>query len=158
MATFDVPSLLTSKTLAAGFIPSSPPLRYVLEAAAQHGKSVWVLDRPNQPAARLRTPACAQAGKSFVGAGAMPMRHGPTMGELGAWFIATLATQCRLSSHCHARLATGSRPLVTAGHSANGAGSTPAPTPPIFRWHAPMRARSCSKEQHFPKAGHDSPA
>ena len=28
--------------------------------------------------------------ESFVGAGAMPMRHGLTLGELGHWFIATL--------------------------------------------------------------------
>ena len=41
----------TSRTSAAGSTPSSPRLRYVLEAAAEHGKSVWVLDRPN-PAGR----------------------------------------------------------------------------------------------------------
>ena len=26
--------------------------------------------------------------ESFVGAGALPMRHGMTMGELAAWFVA----------------------------------------------------------------------
>ena len=65
-------------------------LRYVLEAAAAHGKSVWVLDRPN-PAGRPVEGLSLRAGwESFVGAGAMPMRHGLTMGELGHWFIATL--------------------------------------------------------------------
>lgn len=65
-------------------------LRYVLEAAAQHGKAVWVLDRPN-PAGRPVEGTLLRAGwESFVGAGPMPMRHGMTMGELGHWFIAQL--------------------------------------------------------------------
>ena len=65
-------------------------LRYVLEAAAAHGKSVWVLDRPN-PAGRPVEGLTLRPGwESFVGAGPMPMRHGLTMGELGRWFIATL--------------------------------------------------------------------
>ncbi len=62
-------------------------LRYVLEAAAKHGKTVWVLDRPN-PAGRPVEGLSLRAGwESFVGAGPMPMRHGLTMGELGLWFI-----------------------------------------------------------------------
>jgi len=65
-------------------------LRYVVEAAAEQGKSVWVLDRPN-PAGRPVEGLTLRSGwESFVGAGAMPMRHGLTMGELGHWFIATL--------------------------------------------------------------------
>ncbi len=63
-------------------------LLYMLEAAASHGKSVWVLDRPN-PAGRPIEGLTLRAGwESFVGAGPMPMRHGLTMGELGHWFIA----------------------------------------------------------------------
>lgn len=65
-------------------------LRYILEAAAEHGKSVWVLDRPN-PAGRPIEGLTLRAGwESFVGAGPMPMRHGLTLGELGHWFIKTL--------------------------------------------------------------------
>ena len=41
----------TCRTSAAGSTLSSRRLLYVLEAAAEHGKSVWVLDRPN-PAGR----------------------------------------------------------------------------------------------------------
>lgn len=68
-------------------------LRYVLEAAAQHGKAVWVLDRPN-PAGRPVEGMTLRAGwESFVGAGPMPMRHGMTMGELGHWFVAHLGLQ-----------------------------------------------------------------
>lgn len=62
-------------------------LLYVLEAAAEHGKSVWVLDRPN-PAGRLIEGLTLRPGwESFVGAGPIPMRHGLTLGELGHWFI-----------------------------------------------------------------------
>jgi uncharacterized protein YbbC (DUF1343 family) len=65
-------------------------LRYVLEAAATHHKSVWVLDRPN-PAGRPIEGLTLRAGyESFVGAGEMPMRHGMTLGELGLWFIDVL--------------------------------------------------------------------
>ena len=63
-------------------------LLYVLEESAKHGKSVWVLDRPN-PAGRPVEGLSLRAGwESFVGAGPMPMRHGLTLGELGHWFIA----------------------------------------------------------------------
>ena len=62
-------------------------LLYLLEAAAGTGKEVWVLDRPN-PAGRPIEGTLLEAGQeSFVGAGAMPMRHGLTMGEIGRWFI-----------------------------------------------------------------------
>jgi uncharacterized protein YbbC (DUF1343 family) len=62
-------------------------LLYVLEAAAEHGKSVWVLDRPN-PAGRPIEGLTLRAGwESFVGAGPIPMRHGLTLGELGKWFV-----------------------------------------------------------------------
>ncbi|HEY8434395.1 MAG TPA: DUF1343 domain-containing protein [Sphingomicrobium sp.] len=62
-------------------------LLYVLEAAAEHGKSVWVLDRPN-PAGRPIEGLALRAGwESFVGAGPIPMRHGLTLGELGKWFV-----------------------------------------------------------------------
>jgi len=66
-------------------------LLYLLEAAAQAGKTVWVLDRPN-PAGRPVEGLTLRPGwESFVGAGPMPMRHGLTMGELGHWFIAQFA-------------------------------------------------------------------
>ena len=62
-------------------------LLYVLEAASEHGKSVWLLDRPN-PAGRPVEGLSLRAGwESFVGAAPMPMRHGLTLGELGRWFV-----------------------------------------------------------------------
>jgi len=65
-------------------------LRYLLEAAAAQGKTVWILDRPN-PAGRPVEGLKLRAGwESFVGAGELPMRHGLTMGELARWFIAKI--------------------------------------------------------------------
>jgi uncharacterized protein YbbC (DUF1343 family) len=63
-------------------------LRYVLEAAAQRGKSVWVLDRPNPLGRPVEGLALRAGWESFVGAGPLPMRHGLTMGELARWFVA----------------------------------------------------------------------
>lgn len=86
METFDV-LLVDLQDLGCRIYTFITTLRYVLEAAAQHGKAVWVLDRPN-PAGRPVEGLTLRAGwESFVGAAPMPMRHGLTMGELGLWFI-----------------------------------------------------------------------
>jgi uncharacterized protein YbbC (DUF1343 family) len=61
-------------------------LLYVLEAAAEHGKAVWVLDRPNPAGRPVEGMALRPGWESFVGAGPIPMRHGLTLGELGQWF------------------------------------------------------------------------
>ena len=68
-------------------------LRYVLEAAAAHGKAVWVLDRPNPAGRPVEGLSLRPGWESFVGAGPLPMRHGLTMGELGHWFVATLGLE-----------------------------------------------------------------
>ncbi len=65
-------------------------LRYVLEAAAASGKTVWVLDRPNPVGRPVEGLLLRPGGESFVGAGPLPMRHGLTLGELGHWFRRTL--------------------------------------------------------------------
>lgn len=62
-------------------------LLYLLEAAAAHGKEVWVLDRPNPAGRPVEGTLLLPGQESFVGAAPMPMRHGLTMGEMGAWFI-----------------------------------------------------------------------
>ena len=62
-------------------------LLYVMEAAAKHGKSVWVLDRPNPAGRPVEGLTLQQGWESFVGAGPMVMRHGLTLGELGHWFV-----------------------------------------------------------------------
>jgi uncharacterized protein YbbC (DUF1343 family) len=65
-------------------------LRYVLEEAARAGKAVWVLDRPNPVGRPVEGLTLREGWESFVGAGALPMRHGLTLGELGLWFVRTL--------------------------------------------------------------------
>jgi uncharacterized protein YbbC (DUF1343 family) len=89
MDTFDL-LLVDLQDLGCRIYTFITTLRYVLEAAATHGKAVWVLDRPN-PAGRPVEGLRLRAGwESFVGGGPLAMRHGMTMGELGHWFIATL--------------------------------------------------------------------
>jgi uncharacterized protein YbbC (DUF1343 family) len=65
-------------------------LRYVLEAAAEYGKAVWVLDRPNPAGRPVEGLRLRPGWESFVGAGPLPMRHGLTLGELANWFVGTL--------------------------------------------------------------------
>jgi uncharacterized protein YbbC (DUF1343 family) len=87
MGTFDV-ILIDLQDLGCRIYTFITTLLYVLEAAAEHGKEVWVLDRPN-PAGRPVEGLTLRPGwESFVGAGPIPMRHGLTLGELGRWFIA----------------------------------------------------------------------
>ncbi|RIV91885.1 DUF1343 domain-containing protein [Aurantiacibacter xanthus] len=62
-------------------------LLYLLEEAAQAGKSVWVLDRPNPAGRPVEGTLLVPGQESFVGAAPMPMRHGLTMGEMGHWFV-----------------------------------------------------------------------
>lgn len=86
MSTFDV-VLIDLQDLGCRIYTFITTLLYMLEAAAEHGKEVWVLDRPN-PAGRPIEGLTLRGGwESFVGAGPMPMRHGLTLGELGRWFI-----------------------------------------------------------------------
>src|SRR5215468_9189185 len=65
-------------------------LLYILEAAAQHKKIVWILDRPNPVGRPVEGLRLRPGWESFVGAGPLPMRHGLTLGELPRWFVRTL--------------------------------------------------------------------
>ncbi|WP_159190708.1 exo-beta-N-acetylmuramidase NamZ domain-containing protein, partial [Escherichia coli] len=86
MGTFDV-MLVDLQDLGTRIYTFITTLRYVLEAAAEHHKAVWVLDRPNPVGRPVEGLTLLPGWESFVGAGPMPMRHGLTMGELGHWFI-----------------------------------------------------------------------
>jgi uncharacterized protein YbbC (DUF1343 family) len=87
MGTFDT-ILIDLQDVGCRIYTFVTTLLYVLEAAAEHGKAVWVLDRPN-PAGRPVEGLTLRPGwESFVGAGPMPMRHGLTLGEMGHWVIA----------------------------------------------------------------------
>jgi len=86
MGTFDV-ILVDLQDLGCRIYTFITTLLYVLEAAAEHGKSVWVLDRPNPAGRPVEGLTLREGWQSFVGAGPMPMRHGLTLGELGQWFV-----------------------------------------------------------------------
>ena len=86
MGTFDV-LLVDMQDLGCRIYTFITTLLYVLEAAAEHGKEVWVLDRPNPAGRPVEGLTLLPGWESFVGAGPMPMRHGLTLGELGKWFI-----------------------------------------------------------------------
>src|ERR671920_1707929 len=111
MGTFDV-ILVDLQDLGCRIYTFITTLLYVLEAAAEQGKSVWVLDRPN-PAGRPIEGLTLRAGwESFVGAGPMPMRHGLTMGELAAWFVSTFG----LDVDCQVLEMEGWEPTAAPGY------------------------------------------
>ena len=89
MGTFDT-VLVDLQDLGTRIYTFITTLRYMLEACAEHQKALWVLDRPNPVGRPIEGLTLRPGWESFVGAGAMPMRHGMTLGELGHWFIAEL--------------------------------------------------------------------
>ncbi len=86
MGTFDV-MLVDLQDVGCRIYTFVTTLLYVLEAAAAHGKTVWVLDRPNPAGRPIEGLTLRPGWESFVGAGPMPMRHGLTLGEMGRWFV-----------------------------------------------------------------------
>ncbi|MDP6442159.1 MAG: DUF1343 domain-containing protein [Pirellulaceae bacterium] len=69
-----------------------------LEAFAERGKPVVVLDRPNPIGGDIVEGPCLQpAFQSFVGRATIPMRHGLTMGELARLFHMELSLQNELT-------------------------------------------------------------
>ncbi|MES9943008.1 MAG: DUF1343 domain-containing protein [Candidatus Thiodiazotropha sp. 6PLUC2] len=86
MACFDL-LLIDLQDLGCRIYTFITTLRYMLEAAARHGKSVWILDRPNPLGRPVEGLMLREGWESFVGAGPMPMRHGLTLGEMALWFV-----------------------------------------------------------------------
>jgi uncharacterized protein YbbC (DUF1343 family) len=110
MESFDV-LLVDLQDLGCRIYTFVTTLRYVLEAAAQHGKAVWVLDRPNPAGRPVEGLRLRPGWESFVGAGALPMRHGLTLGELARWFVAAL----KLDVECEVVAMQGWRPAAAPG-------------------------------------------
>jgi uncharacterized protein YbbC (DUF1343 family) len=111
MDTFDV-LLVDLQDVGCRVYTFVTTLLYVLEEAARSGKSVWVLDRPN-PIGRPAEGLLLRPGwKSFVGAGALPMRHGLTLGELARWFIGT----AHLDVDCQVVTLQGWKPSEAPGY------------------------------------------
>ena len=73
-------------------------MKYCLEACAQAGRPVIVLDRPNPVGGVLvEGPVMEQAYRSFVGEFEIPMRHALTVGELALLMNAELDPPCELT-------------------------------------------------------------
>ena len=111
MDTFDI-LLVDMQDLGCRIYTFITTLRYVLEAAAQHGKAVWVLDRPNPAGRPVEGLSLRDGWESFVGAGPLPMRHGLTLGELARWFMA----HYRLDVDCEVITMHGWQPDAAPGY------------------------------------------
>jgi len=111
MDSFDV-LLIDLQDLGCRIYTFITTLRYVLEEAARRQQAVWVLDRPNPVGRPVEGLTLRPGWESFVGAGALPMRHGLTMGELARWFVATL----RLDVDCQVVAMQGWQPQAPPGH------------------------------------------
>lgn len=61
-------------------------LLYMMEACAQSGKELWILDRPNPAGRSVEGFTLEKGWESFVGAAEIPMRYGLTLGEIAFWF------------------------------------------------------------------------
>lgn len=87
--------------VGARFYTYISTLFYVMEACAEHGKEVLVLDRPN-PCDYVEGPVLKPAYRSFVGMLPIPVLHGCTIGELarminGEGWIHQRKEACRLT-------------------------------------------------------------
>ena len=116
-------------------------LRYVLEAAAQHDKAVWVLDRPNPVGRPVEGLRLRPGWESFVGAGPLPMRHGLTLGELAQMVRRYPEARCANAKLSDGRLETRRARRDLVGRSASALGSIRVPTRRIFGWRAATPAR-----------------
>jgi uncharacterized protein YbbC (DUF1343 family) len=63
-------------------------LIYVLEECAKYKKTVFVLDRPNPAGRPVEGLLLDMKWASFVGGAELAMRHGLTLGEIAAWYVA----------------------------------------------------------------------
>lgn len=111
MDSFDV-LLVDLQDLGCRIYTFITTLRYVLEAAATHRKTVWILDRPNPVGRPIEGLTLRPGWESFVGAGPLPMRHGLTLGELARWFVRTL----RLDVECEVVTMEGWQPGAAPGY------------------------------------------
>jgi uncharacterized protein YbbC (DUF1343 family) len=90
MKTFDV-LLVDLQDVGTRIYTFLTTLLYVLEACSEHGKQIWVLDRPNPAGRPIEGTLLEKGWVSFVGsAEGLPMRHGMTMGEAARWFVQKL--------------------------------------------------------------------
>lgn len=91
LADFDV-MLIDLPDVGARFYTYIWTMSHVLEACADAGVAVVVLDRPNPLGGRLdraEGPMLDERAQSLVGRWSMPIRHGLTIGELARHWVRT---------------------------------------------------------------------
>ncbi|MFQ5684513.1 MAG: exo-beta-N-acetylmuramidase NamZ domain-containing protein [Candidatus Binatia bacterium] len=87
METFDV-LLVDLQDIGTRIYTYVATLIYLLEACAEYGKSIWILDRPNPIGRPIEGTILEGGWESFVGPAPLIMRHGLTLAELAQWFVA----------------------------------------------------------------------
>lgn len=73
--------LLDIQDVGARFYTYISSLHYIMQAAAENKKEVWVLDRPNPNGFYVDGPVLNEKYKSFIGMHKVPIVHGMTIGE-----------------------------------------------------------------------------
>jgi len=72
-------------------------MAYVMQAAAEHGKEIWILDRPNPIGGTVvEGPVLEPEYKSFIGLYPIAMRHGMTVGELAQMYNEAFGIHAKL--------------------------------------------------------------
>jgi uncharacterized protein YbbC (DUF1343 family) len=72
-------------------------MAYCMEAAAEHGLKMVVLDRPNPIGGAVEGGILHSGCESFVGLHPLATRHGLTMGEIARWLRPRIAPHCDLT-------------------------------------------------------------
>ena len=73
--------------IGARFYTYETTLGYFLEAAAQTGQKIYVLDRPNPiNGSYVQGPISDKGRENFINYGQIPIRHGMTIGELARFY------------------------------------------------------------------------
>lgn len=80
MVVFDI------QDVGARFYTYISTMYYVMEACAEQGKPLLILDRPNPNGHLIDGPVLVPEFKSFVGIAPIPIAHGCTVGELALMF------------------------------------------------------------------------
>lgn len=84
--------------VGARFYTYASTLTYTLEAAAEQGVSLVVLDRPNPiNGVSVEGSVLDEAFASFVGLHPIPIRHGMTIGELARFINAGLGAELQIA-------------------------------------------------------------
>jgi len=72
-------------------------LAHVMEACAEAGLPVLVLDRPNPiGGTRVEGPLLQPGFESFIGLYPLPLRHGLTIGEIARWLVTSQGLEVEL--------------------------------------------------------------